>query len=75
MPTSKLRKRVEVRADLYDRLQAVAKREGYPSVARFHDHLLEWALDTYAAERLKGHHPMAERAMRWFRSKVRWRHP
>ena len=56
MPTSKQRRRIEIQADIYQHLSALATREGYP-VNRFADMLLALALEEYAQAHQNGRYP------------------
>ena len=56
MPSSKKRRRLEIREDVYQALSDLAAREGYPT-SRFADKLLALAMEEYAQARQNGRHP------------------
>jgi hypothetical protein len=59
MPTSKQRRRIEIREDIYQQLSAMARREGYP-VSRLADKLLALALEEYAQAHQNGRYPFGQ---------------
>ena len=56
MPSSKQRRRIEIREDIYQQLSDLAAREGYPT-SRFADKLLALAMEEYSQARQNGRHP------------------
>ena len=56
MPSSKQRRRIEIREDIYQALSDLAAREGFPT-SRFADKLLALAMEEYAQARQNGRRP------------------